>query len=472
MRWFPLCAIAILVLVLLPQGAESQIVAGQGAQLPASRQEITLSFAPLVKRTSGAVVNIYSRRKERTISPLINDPIYQLFSGGQMPAIAKERVVQSLGSGVIIDPKGIIVTNGHVVKGAEEIRVVLADKREMDAKLMVSDSKTDIALLKLDSPTEQLPFLELKDSDEAQVGDLVVAIGNPFGLEQTVTTGIVSALARTTVGITDYQFFIQTDAAINPGNSGGALVTMDGKLLGINTAIFSKSGGSQGIGFATPANIVRAILSSYKSDGKILRPWVGAGFQAVDGNIAESLGLPRPMGVLVARVMDKGPADRAGVKVQDIILKLDNFEVNDPQTLRYRIATLSPGRQVTLTVKRGGETLTLPLKLESPSYIPAPDYLDLRGDHPLSGAKIANLSPGLANELDLDMEMRGVVITAVVPGSPAARIGFKPGDVIDKANGRKAESTQGLVKQLKDATRQWVITVARGGQQLELRWVR
>ncbi|MBI1274603.1 Do family serine endopeptidase [bacterium] len=469
MRWLSLAVAALAILLFLRPEAQSQ---GAAAQLPTTRQDLMFSYAPLVKKTAPAVVNIYSRRKERTLSPIVNDPMYQLFSGGQVPAVIKERVVQSLGSGVIIDPKGVIVTNGHVIKGAEEIRVVLADKREMDAKVIVADSKTDIALLKLDAGGEPLPYLELKDSDEAQVGDLVVAIGNPFGLEQTVTTGIVSALARTTVGITDYQFFIQTDAAINPGNSGGALVTMDGKLLGINTAIFSKSGGSQGIGFATPANIIRAIQSSLQADGKILRPWIGAGFQAIDGKIAESLGMPRPMGVLVARVMDKGPADRAGLKLQDIILKIDNYEVNDPQTLRYRIATLAPGRQVTLTVKRSSDTLNIPLRLESPTYNPAPDYLNLKGEHPLSGTRIANLSPGLANELDLDMESRGVVVTAVEPNSPAARIGFKPGDMIDQANGRKAESTQALVRLLKDATREWVIVVARGGQKLELRWVR
>ena len=281
--------------------------------MPTSPAELMLSYAPIVQRVQPAVVNVYAAKMVREHNPLLDDPIFRQFFGvpGQQP----EQMQRSLGSGVMVDPSGLVVTNVHVIEGADEVKVSLSDKREFEAEIVLKDPRSDLAVLRLKGAHEKFPTLDFANSDELQVGDVVLAIGNPFGVGQTVTHGIISALARTQVGITDYQFFIQTDAAINPGNSGGALVDMAGKLAGINTAIFSRSGGSQGIGFAIPANMVRVVVSSAKSGGKaVKRPWLGAKLQAVTPEIAESLGLRLPTGALVASVVSNSPAARAGLE--------------------------------------------------------------------------------------------------------------------------------------------------------------
>jgi S1-C subfamily serine protease len=231
----------------------------QERRLPQSPAEMKLSFASVVKRVSPAVVNVYAARVVENRNPLMDDPIFRRFFGQGLP---REQVQRSLGSGVIVDPSGLIMTNNHVIEGATEVKVSLADKRELEAEIVLKDARTDLAVLKIKEARERFPALDFGNSDDLQVGDLVLAVGNPFGVGQTVTHGIVSALARTQVGITDYQFFIQTDAAINPGNSGGALVDLSGRLMGINTAIFSRSGGSQGVGFAIPANMVKVVAAS------------------------------------------------------------------------------------------------------------------------------------------------------------------------------------------------------------------
>ena len=299
-------AAALAAVLLLDLGA-----AAQEARVPSSRAEVDLSFAPLVNKAAPAVVNIYTRRVQRArpISPLFNDPFFRRFFGDAFGFDRpRERVQNALGSGVIVRPEGMIVTNHHLIEGAEGITVVLADRREFDATIVGTDERTDLAVLTIEPEGEAMPYLELRDSDELQVGDLVLAIGNPFGVGQTVTSGIVSALARTQVGISDLNFFIQTDAAINPGNSGGALVTMDGKLAGINSAIFSKSGGSHGIGFAIPANMVRSVIAGLTSPGgRLVRPWFGATGQGVTAEIASSLGMARPTGVLINDVYGVGP---------------------------------------------------------------------------------------------------------------------------------------------------------------------
>ncbi|MBX6368535.1 MAG: trypsin-like peptidase domain-containing protein, partial [Rhodospirillales bacterium] len=266
-------ALLLLLVVSIPSFAADRV-------LPDSREQIKLSFAPVVKRTAPAVVNVFSRRIVRRSGPppgLFNDPLFRRFFGDAIPfGLPQERVQNSLGSGVLVARDGLIVTNNHVIDGADEIIVVLADRREFEAQIVRRDERTDLAVLKIDVGNEALPYLELGDSDSLEVGDLVLAIGNPFGVGQTVTSGIVSALARTQVGISDFRFFIQTDAAINPGNSGGALVDLDGKLVGINTAIYSRSGGSIGIGFAIPASMVRAVVAGAATGGRVVRPWLGA----------------------------------------------------------------------------------------------------------------------------------------------------------------------------------------------------
>ena len=271
--------------------------AAQSPAVPTSRELIHLSFAPVVKKVAPAVVNVFSRRVVRTAegpAALFNDPLFRRFFGNRLPmGMPRERVENSLGSGVILDAAGFIVTNHHVIKDAQEVLVVLADRREFEAKIVLADEHADLAVLRIDAHGEKLPALQLGDSDALEVGDLVLAIGDPFGVGQTVTSGIVSGLART-IGANDFRSFIQTDAAINPGNSGGALVDLDGRLVGINAAIFSQSGGSIGIGFAIPASLVRGVLQAAVSGRKITRPWLGATGQGVTAEIAQSLGLPRP----------------------------------------------------------------------------------------------------------------------------------------------------------------------------------
>src|ERR1700744_1123471 len=265
-------------------------------QVPTSAAQIQLSYAPVVKRVAPAVGNVYAARVVENRNPFINDPLFRQFFG----AVPREQVLRSLGSGVLVDPSGLVVTNYHVIEGASEVKVALSDKRELDADIVLKDQRSDLAVLRIKGSKERFPVLEFTDSDALQVGDVVLAIGDPFGVGQTVTHGIVSAVARTQIGTSDYQFFIQTDAAINPGNSGGALVDMNGRLVGINSAIYSRSGGSQGIGFALPGNMVRVVVSSaqHGSTG-VKRPWLGAKLQAVTPEIAESLGLKRPSGALV-----------------------------------------------------------------------------------------------------------------------------------------------------------------------------
>src|SRR3954468_21292746 len=288
-------------------------VLAQDRRVPASGAELRLSYAPIVQRAQPAVVNVYAAKTVQNRNPLLDDPLFRRFFGnpGQQP----EQMQRSLGSGVMVDSSGLVVTNNHVIEGADQVKVSLADKREFEAEIVLKDSRTDLAVLRLKDGREKFPTLDFANSDELLVGDVVLAIGNPFGVGQTVTHGIVSALARTQVGITDYQFFIQTDAPINPGNSGGALVDMNGRLVGVNTAIFSRSGGSQGIGFAIPANMVRVVVASAKSGGKaVKRPWLGARLQAVTSEIADGLGLRTPSGALVASVVPNGPAAKAGLK--------------------------------------------------------------------------------------------------------------------------------------------------------------
>src|ERR1700752_2583476 len=286
----------------------------QARRAPSSAAELRLSYAPIVQRAQPALVNVYAAKVVQNRNPLLDDPIFRRFfgvPGNQQP----EQMQRALGSGVMVEPSGLVVTNNHVIEGADQVKISLADKREFEAEIVLKDSRTDLAVLRLKNTKEKFATLDFANSDELLVGDVVLAIGNPFGVGQTVTHGIVSALARTQVGITDYQFFIQTDAAINPGNSGGALVDMTGKLAGINTAIYSRSGGSQGIGFAIPANMVRVVVASAKSGGKaVRRPWLGAKLQGVTPEIADSLGLKTPSGALVASVVPDSPAGRAGLE--------------------------------------------------------------------------------------------------------------------------------------------------------------
>ena len=437
------------------------------AEVPRTADQIRLSFAPLVKKAAPAVVNVYSRKvvKRRQVSPLFNDPFFRRFFGeGFGLGRQKPRVQNSLGSGVIVRADGLIVTNEHVIEGAEQITIVLADRREFDAVIVGTDERTDLAVLEVDTGGEKLPFLEFRNSDNLEVGDLVLAIGNPFGVGQTVTSGIVSAVARTQVGISDLNSFIQTDAAINPGNSGGALVSMDGRLVGINSAIFSKSGGSLGIGFAIPSNMVHSVIIGLGQGGRLVRPWLGAGGQQVSADMAVSLGMEHPAGVLINDVHDRGPADRAGLRVGDVVLAVNGRPVDDPQGLKFRIATLAVGDSAELTVWRRERERVLRLALKAPPEDPPRDVTILTGPHPLSGAKVANMSPALADELGLDAFETGVFIMGIRRGSPAARLRFRSGDYVLAVNGRDVDSVRRLARRMEKRVDQWRITLRRAGK--------
>jgi Do/DeqQ family serine protease len=448
--------------VLLPQLAPAQ-----QPRVPASRAEIQFSFAPLVQRAAPAVVNVYTRRVERVPrSPLLDDPFFRRFFGDQLPnGQPRERIAQSLGSGVIVEADGIIVTNNHVVDGATEIVVALSDRREFEARIIAADPRSDLAILRIDTQGEVLPFLQFGDSDELQVGDLVVAIGNPFGVGQTVTQGIISAVGRAISNDITAQSFIQTDAAINPGNSGGALLTLDGRLAGINTAIFSKSGGSIGIGFAIPANLVGTTVASAMAGKGIKRPWFGARGEAVTNEIAQSLGLSRPNGVLIGEVYRSSPADRAGLQPGDVVLAIDGRDVNDAQALRFRIATRKLGETARLDVlRRGGQRQALQIALAEAPETPPRQITQLTGNQPLAGATVANLSPAYADEIGFDTMERGVIVVEVAAGSPANRLRIRPGDMVVKINNQDVSE----VRQLQSLLRgnQWAVVLRRGKQLL------
>src|SRR6202034_855404 len=407
----------------------------QDRRLPSSVAELQLSFAPVVKRVAPAVVNVYAARVVENRNPFMNDPLFRQFFG----AVPREQVLRSLGSGVIIDAKGLVVTNYHVIEGASEVKVALADKREFDAEIALKDEHSDLAVLRLKGASERFPALEFANSDELQGGDVVLAIGDPFGIGQTVTHGIVSAVARTQVGISDYRFFIQTDAAINPGNSGGALIDLNGRLVGINSAIYSRSGGSQGIGFAIPANMVRVVVTSAEGgSGLVRRAWLGAKLQEVTPEIAESLGLKRPSGALVANVAADGPAAKAGIKTGDLIVTVDGVEVEDPNAFDYRFATKPLGGAAKVGLLRQGKDTVVSVALQSLPDTPR-NEVQIKGQSPFLGATVANLSPALADELRLDPQTEGVVITAVAEGSAAESVGFQKGDIVRAVNNQKIE---------------------------------
>jgi len=454
-----------LAVLLLSVGIAMPALA-QERKVPSSPAELRLSYAPIVQRVQPAVVNVYAAKIVHDHNPFLDDPIFRRFFGLQ--GGPQEQMQRSLGSGVMVDPSGLVVTNVHVIEGADQVKVSLSDKREFEAEIILKDSRSDLAVLKLKDVHEKFPTLDFANSDELMVGDVVLAIGNPFGVGQTVTHGIISALARTQVGITDYQFFIQTDAAINPGNSGGALVDMTGRLAGINTAIYSRSGGSQGIGFAIPANMVRVVVASAKSGGKaVKRPWLGAKLQAVTPEIAESLGLRSPSGALVASVVANSPAARAGLKSSDLITAIDGQTVEDPNAFDYRFATHPLGGTAQVDIQRGGKPYRVNVALET-----APDVgrneIVLTSRSPFQGAKVANISPAVADEMHLDADTEGVVVTEIAEDSTAANVGFQKGDIILAVNNTKVAKTSDLEKATSQSARVWRITLVRGGQQINV----
>jgi Do/DeqQ family serine protease len=461
-----LCAFGAAALVAPRLGAPAaHAQAAVQRAVPQSRGDAILSFSPIVKKATPAVVNVFATRVEqRPVNPFLDDPIFRRFfgEGGGGP---RGPTAQSLGSGVIVDPAGLVVTNNHVIEGMTDVKVSLGDKREIHAKILLRDPRTDLAVLKL-TEGSGFPTMELGDSDALEVGDLTLAIGNPFGVGQTVTQGIVSALARTQVGISDYGFFIQTDASINPGNSGGPLVDMNGRVVGINSAIFSKSGGSVGIGFAIPVNMVKIVVAAAKGGGKqVKRPWLGATLQNLSKEISDGLGLERPAGALVADLFPKGPATDAGLKRGDVIVSVDGQAADDPEAVGYRLATKPLGGQATLGVLRSGKTIFATLGLSPAPETPARDPVKVKGASPFTGATVVNISPAVIEEYSVPGGVaNGVVVTEIDENSVAAQLNLQKGDVILAVNDEKIGSTRELERATGGRHYYWKVTIARGGQ--------
>ncbi|WP_336288595.1 DegQ family serine endoprotease [Bartonella sp. CB60] len=433
------------------------------AQIPQTKSEITLSFAPLVKKTIPSVVNIYAARKIRARSPFEGDPFFEQFFG-RFQNNRPLRTQSSLGSGVIVDARGLVVTNYHVIKDASEIKVALSDGREFASKIMLKDEATDIAVLEIDTQGAQFPVLSLGDSDAVEVGDLVLAIGNPFGVGQTVTSGIVSAQARTRVGISDFDFFIQTDAAINPGNSGGALIDMKGQLIGINTAIYSRSGGSVGIGFAIPANLVKVMLDTVRRGEKyFIPPYIGASFQNITPDIAAALSLERPYGVLVVEVIKDSPAAKAGLKIGDIILSVQGMRVDSSDGLGYRLMIAGIGHNFVLEYLRNGKRFKTNITVSPISESALSKSEKIMNEGPLLGAEVLDLTSQNSWRFHLPRTAKGVVITNLDEMSNASEI-FRSGDILRVVNGHKIHTVSQLKKILMQARpRVWQLEYERDG---------
>ncbi|GAB4272339.1 MAG: Do family serine endopeptidase [Pararhodobacter sp.] len=450
-----------------PAAAQSVSPAPRLEVVPQSQGALALTYAPVVRATTPAVVSIYARRiVEERQSPFFNDPLFDQLFGDARRRVP--RVQNALGSGVILAADGIVVSNNHVVGGAADIRVVLSDRREFAADVILQDEESDLAVLRL-RDARGLPALELADSDSAEVGDLVLAIGNPFGVGQTVSSGIISALARSGLAVGSGRgYFIQTDAAINPGNSGGALVDMQGRLLGINTAILTRSGGSNGIGFAIPANLVAQIVEQARAGNTVFqRPWMGVTGQAVDAALADAFGLGLPQGVVITEMHPASPLARAGVVTGDVVLAVDGEPVNSPQEMMFRLAARGIGGTVSLSVLHGGERQSLSVGLIAPPETPARNRLTVRGVA-LRGLVAETINPAVIAEHGLEPGAEGVVV--VEARDIAARAGLRPGDILLSVNREPLHSTADLERALRDPGRYWEVEVDREGRRSLLRF--
>lgn len=448
-----------------PIQAQTVATPADSRVVPESQAQIQLSFAPVVKAVAPSVVNVYATRiEQRQLSPFANDPFFsRFFGGGQFQSRPLES--RSLGSGVIVETSGVILTNAHVIEGATDVRIALSDGREFAVDVVLEDSQTDLAVLRVRDPeATSFPAIAFADSDELEVGDLVLAIGNPFGVGQTVTSGIVSALARTGVESSDYEFFIQTDAAINPGNSGGALVDLEGRLVGINTAIYSQTGGSVGIGFAIPANMARLVADAGVTGGEIVRPWCGAKLQPVNSDIADSLGMEAPHGALITEVAPGGPAERAGFASGDVVLSVDGVLVDDPSAFNFRLATKPIGEVTVLERLRGGVRESLNFTIEAAP--PATDDMlaTITGNSRFAGTSVRELDAALAESKQLPYDARGVIVTAIEPGSPAEQMGLRVDDIILELNGVATETADTFRNMASNRVRTWQIILQRDGR--------
>ena len=445
--------------------------------VPTEPAQVQLSYAPLVKKVSPAVVNVYSKRAVTASfrSPFMDDPFFGMFFdqklfGGRM----RQYLESALGSGVIVSEAGLVVTNSHVIEGAQEVSVGLKDGNEYAADIVLSDEASDLALLRI-KPSEEgqsFPYVTLRPSESLEVGDLVIAIGNPFGVGQTVTSGIISAKGRSSLDINDYNFFIQTDAAINPGNSGGPLVAMDGRVVGINTAIFSRSGGSMGLGFAIPsemvASVIAAEMNGQVSAKGIIRPWLGVQAQDITTDIAENLGLKNTGGALVSGLHISSPFGKAGLEVGDVILSVNDRLIRSAAELKFLMATVPLGQEASVNILRKGKDATIKVKAMAPPDIPPREETELTGNHILRGAVVANLNPAVSVELGLPVdESEGVVVIKAPRGFFSRSL--VPGDILVSVNGREITSPAQVDDALSQPTsRGYELIVKRQGSLVRL----
>jgi len=454
----------IVLIFSMPVGLVAQ------TRVPASQLEIQLGFAPLVKQAAPAVVNIYAKQIiAAPTNSFGNDPFFQGFFKGFSES--RPRVQNSLGSGVILSDDGIVVTNYHVVGQSTDVRVVLADRREFKALILLSDEDSDLAILQMVS-APKTPFLQLRDSDGVEVGELALAIGNPFGVGQTVSSGIISGLARTGAATgSTHGYFIQTDAPINPGNSGGALIDVNGKLIGINTSILTRSGGSNGIGFAIPANLVaQFVVQARKGNKRFLKPWAGMNGQSVDSDLAESLGLAIPGGIVISDMHEVSPFLAAGFKAGDVILAVDGLAVNTPAEMVFRMSVAGLGAQAKITRFRGGVTEDVKVDLINAPDLPARDLITTGRRTPIPAMVLANINPAVLAEYGLPLGVSGVVV--IDPGPAGFQVGLKVGDILREINRERIASTK-QAKALFESSGRWVaLDVQRGLQRLSMKFRR
>ena len=454
--------LAAIVIALVPQTGLAE------TKVPQSQQEMTLSFAPVVRQAAPAVVNIFVKRvvaQRRT--PFADDPFFREFFRGFQES--RPRIQNSLGSGVILTSDGFVVSNYHVVGMAEEIRVVLQDRREFDARVVLGDEETDLAILKLEN-AEDLPALDFRNLDTLEVGELVLAIGNPFGVGQTVSSGIVSALARSGIRVGSGRgYFIQTDAAINPGNSGGALVDMKGRLVGINTAILSRSGGSVGIGFAIPSTLVQRFLEqAQEGNDAFARAWAGVSGQAIDGDMADALGLNTPAGLLLNALHPESPFAAAGLEQGDVILRFDGEEVHSPQEVLFYMSLARLGQDIPVEYLRRGKVRTALIEMIAAPEKPARNPVTLDDDSVFEGMQAIQINPAVITEYNLPFTAEGVLV--IDPGRLAARAGLRAGDILLGLNGEAVKTTRDLVRYAGENTRNWRIDYQRGNRRNVLRF--
>lgn len=451
--------------------------------VPIAQPQITLSFAPLVKKVAPAVVNIFTKRTitRAAGNPFLEDPFFRQFFSNNFDlapqdeslggGLTRKQVEGSLGSGVIVKEDGLVVTNAHVIKGADQISVVLSDGREFEAKVSLMDEPSDLAILRVDPKGAKLPVAVLKPSESLEVGDLVLAIGNPFGVGQTVTSGIVSALARSSLNINNYNFFIQTDAAVNPGNSGGPLVAMDGSVVGINTAIYSRSGGSLGIGFAIPSEMVSSVLAAETSGkngpGQVVRPWLGVTSQTVTNDMVEGLGLPTASGTLISRLNPASPLIKAGVQIGDVIVSMNGKPIHDSGEMKYRMATVPMGSTADIGVFRKGKTFEAKVTAVPPPDDPPRQQATLSKGL-FNGATVVNINPAVATEIStLNQNDKGVVIMRLEPGSVAGRF-LTIGDIVVKVNGVNINAVPDLKRALTQQSNAFALVINRQGQMQQI----